>query len=146
VCYVARAPVLALSSSVLLSLFVLLPWRAYQVHAFVAAYASAAEAIKHAGADVVIVDPTNIWFGQDLVRNDPFLGTSPKVLSLPNLNEARLTDLCRRYDVAILHRKDARQLGMRIVQSLPTTAEQDLKLRDLARSLGCGHPVVGGRS
>jgi hypothetical protein len=142
----ARTPALALLSSVLLSLFVLLPWRAYQVHAFVEPYASAAEAIKHAGADVVVVDPTNIWFGQDLVRNDPFLRTSPKVLSLPKLDEALLTDLCRRHDVAIFDREAARQLGMRIVQSLPTTAEQDVKLRNLARSLGCGHPVVGGPS
>jgi hypothetical protein len=142
----ARTPALALSSSVLLSLFVLLPWRAYQVHAFVGPYASAAEAIKHARADVVIVDPTNIWFGQDLVRNDPFLRASPKVLSLPKLDETLLTDLCRRYDVAIFDQGDARQLGMRIVPSLPTIAEQDLKLRDLARSLGCGHSVVGGRS
>jgi hypothetical protein len=116
------------------------------VHAFVEPYASAAEAIKHAGADVVVVDPTNIWFGQDLVRNDPFLRTSPKVLSLPKLDEALLTDLCRRHDVAIFDREAARQLGMRIVQSLPTTAEQDVKLRNLARSLGCGHPVVGGPS
>jgi hypothetical protein len=48
--------------------------------------------------------------------------------------------------VAIFDREAARQLGMRIVQSLPTTAEQDVKLRNLARSLGCGHPVVGGPS
>jgi hypothetical protein len=141
----ARTPALALWSSVLLSLVVLLPWRAYQVHGFVAPYAAASEAIRQAGADVVIVDPTNIWFGQDLVRNDPFLRRPPKVLSLPKLDEARLTDLCRRYDVAIFDRDDAGKLGIRLVPALPATAEQDSKLRSLARSLGCGHPVAGGR-
>jgi hypothetical protein len=139
----ARTPILALSSSVLLSLFVLLPWRAYQVHAFVEPYASAAESIKHSSAGVVIVDATDIWYGEDLVRNDPFLGASPKVLSLWNLDEARLSELCRRYDVAIFDQIGARRLGIRIVPSLPVMAEHNSKLRALAPSLGCGRPLIG---
>jgi hypothetical protein len=141
----ARTPALALSSSVLLSLFVLLPWRAYQVHAFVGPYASAAEAIKHASADVAIVDATDIWYGEDLVRNDPFLHASPKVLSLWNLDEARLSELCRRYDVAIFDQGDARQLGLRMVPSPLVMAEHNSKLRTLARSLGCGRPIIANR-
>jgi hypothetical protein len=142
----SRAPALAVSLSALVSLFVLLPWRAYQVHAFVNPYASAVAAIGHSGAEVVIVDPTDIWFGEDLVRNDPFLRTPPKVLSLPRLDETRLSELCRRGDVAIFDREDAQRLGMRIVQSLPDMASQDRKLRTLARSLGCGRPIGVSRS
>jgi hypothetical protein len=141
----ARTPALALSSSVLLSLFVLLPWRASQVHGFVAPYASATQAIQHAGAEVVLVDPTAIWYGQDLVRNDPFLHTPPKVLGLWKLDEARLSELCRRYDVAIFDQADAGRIGMRVVPSMPVMAEHDSELRTLARSLGCGRPVIAHR-
>ncbi len=141
----SRTPTLAFLLSVLLSLFVLVPWHAYQVHAFVEPYASAVEAIEHSGAEVVVIDPTDIWYGEDLVRNDPFLRTPPKVLSLPRLDETRLSELCRRYDVAIFDQADAWRLGLRIVPSLPVMAEQDSKLRALARSLGCGRPVLGNR-
>jgi hypothetical protein len=131
-------PTLAFWSSVLVSLFVLLPWRAWQVHAFVEPYAAAVAAIKHSRADVVIVDPTDIWYGEDLVRNDPFLRTPPKVVSLPRLDETRLSELCRRHQVAIFDREDARRLGIRIVESAPEIADHDRKLRALATSSGCG--------
>ena len=116
------------------------------MHAFVDPYASAVAAIEHSDAAVVIVDPTDIWYGEDLVRNDPFLDTPPIVLSLPRLDETRLSELCRRYDVAIFDREDAQRLGMRIVQSLPGMANQDRKLRTLARALRCGRPVLGNQS
>jgi hypothetical protein len=141
----SRAPALAMALSVVVSLGVLLPWRAYQVSAFIKPFSSAVAAIEHSGAEVVIVDPTDVWYGEDLVRNDPFLDTPPIVLSLPRLDETRLSELCRRYDVAIFDREDAQRLGMRIVQSLPGMANQDRKLRTLARSLGCGH-AIGDRS
>ncbi len=138
----ARTPALALAASVLVSLVVALPWQAWQVHAFVRPYASAAATIARAKADVVIVDPTDIWYGQDLVRNDPFLRASPKVLSLPWLKEAQLAELCRRYDVAIFDRADAQRLGLRIVSSPPALADRDAKLRALARSLRCGRALA----
>jgi hypothetical protein len=142
----SRTPALALWLSTLLSLFVLLPWHAYQAHAFVKPYASAVEAIEHSGAEVAIIDATDIWYGEDLVRNDPFLRASPKVLSLWVLDEARLSELCRRYDVAIFDQGDARPLGLRIVPSPPVMAEHNSKLRTLARSLGCGRPIIANRS
>ena len=142
----ARTPALALAASVLVSLLVVLPWQAYQVHAFVKPYASAVAAIARAKADVVIVDPTDIWYGQDLVRNDPFLRASPKVLGLPWLDEPRLRELCRRYDVAIFDRADAQPLGLRIVADIPAMVDKDRKLRTLAQSLRCGHPVLSACS
>jgi hypothetical protein len=116
------------------------------VHAFVRPYASAVAAIEGANADVIIVDPTDIWYGEDLVRNDPFLRTKPKVLSLPRLDEMRLGELCRRYDVAIFDRADAQRLGLRIVASPPVMAAQDAKLRAFAHSLSCGRPIAGNGS
>ncbi len=141
----AKQATYALAASVLVSLLVLLPWRAYQVRAFVDPYASAIEAIRHADADVVLVDPTDIWYGEDLARNDPFLKARPKILSLPYLDETQLADLCRRYDVAVFDRDDARRFGIPIVTSTLVMAEQDRKLRRMAHSWGCGHPI-GGQS
>jgi hypothetical protein len=71
----SRGPALALASSVALSIVVVLPWHALQVRAFVTPRATAVDAIEHSGADVVVVDSTDIWYGDDLVRNDPFLRT-----------------------------------------------------------------------
>jgi hypothetical protein len=93
---------------------------------------------------VVVVDPADIWYGEDLVRNDPFLRTPPKVLSLPRLDETRLSELCRRNQVAIFDREDARRLGMRIVERSPEMKERDRRLRALGRSLNCGPAVLGG--
>jgi hypothetical protein len=138
----ARTPGLALGASVLVSLLVVLPWQAYQVHAFVEPYVAASRAIARAKADIVIVDPAGIWYGQDLVRNDPLLRTRPKVLGLPWLDATHLAELCRRYDVAIFDRADARRLGMRTVSSPPVLTERDAKLRALAQSLSCGRPLL----
>src|SRR5262249_56096284 len=91
---VSRDGALAWAARVLLSALVLLPWRGYQVHAFVKPYASAIATIARSDADVVIVDPTDIWYGEDLARNDPFLTARPKVLSLPWLAVTPPLELC----------------------------------------------------
>ena len=132
----------ALVASVLVSVLVLLPWRLVQVDALVKPYATAHEAIDHADADVVIVDPTDIWYGEDLARNDPLLTARPKVLSLPRLDETRLAALCRRYDVAIFDRDDARQFGIPIFESPQQMTDRDRQLRDLAQSWGCGRRLA----
>ncbi|HLH88130.1 MAG TPA: hypothetical protein VKX28_06705 [Xanthobacteraceae bacterium] len=137
-----RAPAFALALSILVSLAVVLPWQAYQVRALVTPYASAVAAIERAEADVVLVDPIDIWYGEDLVRNDPFLRARPKVLSLPRLDEAHLRELCARYDVAIFDRDDARHFGLRGMQYTRDVVARDQALRALARSLRCGHPVL----
>jgi hypothetical protein len=140
----SRTPALVLAASVVVSLVVVLPWQAYQVRALVTPYASAVAAIERAKADVVIVDPTDIWYGDDLVRNDPFLRTSPKVLALAKLDETQLGELCRRDRVAIFDRADAQVLGMRIVADQLPSTEHVRKLREFARSLRCGRPVLAG--
>jgi hypothetical protein len=141
---VPRKVAFAFAANVLVALFVLLPWRAAQVRSFVTPYASAVAAIERSDVDVVIVDPTDIWYGEDLVRNDPFLRARPKVLSLPRLSETRLAELCQRYGVAVFDRAQAHPLGLRIVPSQPATADRNSRLRTLMRSWGCGHPAAGG--
>jgi hypothetical protein len=140
---VRKAPVLVMLSSVALSLLVLLPWRAYQVRAFVEPYALASEAIRKSRSNVVIVDFIDIWFGVDLVRNDPFLRESPKVMSLFNLQQEKLQELCGRYNIAIFNHDDARRFGIRIVpESLEPFVSRSRNLRDIMNSLNCGRPFV----
>ncbi|MBV9556355.1 MAG: hypothetical protein JO254_04705 [Pseudolabrys sp.] len=140
------SPALALLSSTTLSLLILLPWRAYQVHAFVAPYATATDAIAKSRSDVVIVDFADIWYGADLVRNDPFLRVSPKVMSPFNLDEEKLRDLCGRYDVAVFNRQDAPRFGLRIVPELPEPfLSRSRNFRDAMSSLNCGRPFDGRR-
>jgi hypothetical protein len=141
-----KAPAFALAASAALSLVVLLPWRAIQVHSFVEPYAAASAAIERSNADVVVVDPTNIWYGEDLVRNDPFLQNLPKVLVLDFLDEALLRRLCQHHDVAIFDREDAPRFGLLNVESPSGQVGRNQRLRRAMSSWGCGRPALGGRS
>jgi hypothetical protein len=111
----------------------------------------AAEAIGRSDAQVVLVDPMEAWFGgwgADLVRNDPFLRTSPKVMALGHLDEEGLRKLCRNYDVALFDRRDAAQFGLRMEQTAlasPPAVRRYEELRKLMASLGCGRPIFGPR-
>jgi hypothetical protein len=138
----SRGPALAFVLNAAFSLLVLLPWHAYQAHAFVRPFASAVAAIEHSTDDVVVVDRAGIWYGEDLVRNDPFLRTTPKVLSLSRLDAAQLTRLCRRYRIAFFGRNDARRLGMLMALD---TVDENRSLRAVVRSLRCGHALLGDR-
>jgi hypothetical protein len=138
----ARQAACALGSSVVLCLLLLLPWRAFQIHAFVKPYASAYAAIRHSDAEVIIIDSTEIWYGTDIVRNDPFLRASPKLMELTALNQSRLSELCRRYDVAVFGRADAERFGLTIVEGLPDVADHNRRIRDAMRSSGCGRPAL----
>jgi hypothetical protein len=134
-------PGLALVSSAALSLLVLLPWRSYQVNRLITPYAVAAEAIGRSRADVVIVDSADIWYGTDLVRNDPLLRTSPKVMNLFTLDEAQLRALCQRYDVAIFGPVDAPRFGLRIVEELREPFASRTRIsREVLSSQSCGRP------
>jgi len=135
----------AVLTSIAVALLVLFPWRAYQVRAFVTPYAAAAEGIARSRADVVLIDPADMWFGIDLVRNDPFLHTPPKVAFLGFVDKAHLTDLCRRYDVAIFDREDAQRFGIRTGQSLPEVIQPQQERRDHLRALGCGRRLLAGQ-
>ena len=81
-----------LVASVVLTIAVQWPIRAWQINHYIRPIASLHDYISHIDADVVIVDPTSSWYGIDLIRNDPFLQQRPKVLSAyylrPNVKHA----------------------------------------------------------
>lgn len=67
-------------ASVLLALTVQLPLRLCQVEQFVRPWAVASAAIEAMPAGLVILPTTRVWYGFDLVRNDPFF-RSPVIVS-----------------------------------------------------------------
>ena len=70
-----------LVASALVTVAVQVPVRAWQIERYVRPFADVHDYVAAIDADVVIVDPTSSWYGIDLVRNDPFLRSSPKVMS-----------------------------------------------------------------
>jgi len=131
--------------SIALSIFVLLPWRLLQVYAFVGPYAAASAAIAHSKADVVVVDASNIWYGVDLVRNDPLLASPPRVLNLTSLRSDQIKQLCGRYRMAIFDSEDASRVSLPLAPGQwPATAENAQRLRELMRSLDCAKEHVTG--
>jgi hypothetical protein len=143
--HLRRQLALAMLLSIVASVLVLLPWRLFQVHAFVRPYAAASAAIAGAGADVVLVDASNVWYGVDLVRNDPFLRGSPKVLNLASLQAPRVADICSRYRVATFDEADASRLGLRRAPGMPPDAVRRARhLREVMRARGCDTRHVTG--
>jgi hypothetical protein len=82
----------AVVASVLATIMIQIPVRAWQVERYVRPFARAHEYIHEIDADVVIIDPTTSWYGIDLVRNDPYLAKKPVVVSAfglrPELKQA----------------------------------------------------------
>jgi hypothetical protein len=89
-----------------------LPVRLRQVHDFIQPYARSWSAISHAQADVVVVDPTGLWYAQDLVRNDPFLERTPLVMHRFKLSDAQMRDLCAHYRVAYFNEQSGVAFGV----------------------------------
>jgi hypothetical protein len=92
---------------------ILPPLQAWQTRAYVRPYAAAARAIAGTDADVVLMNGADVWFGEDLVRNDPFLRNRPKVMYLPFLDDRAVRGLCARGKVALFDVEDARRFGIR---------------------------------
>jgi hypothetical protein len=116
----------------------MLPLRAWQMRSFTEPYARAAAAIKSTDADFVLIDPGDIWFGSDFVRNDPYLRDRPKVLLLNYLKEAELARLCTGHKIAVFDIAAARRYGVPTLNRKYPNVE---KLRALMAQGGCGTPL-----
>ena len=89
----AWAPIAAACAFTML---VLLPAQALQIHAYVAPHARPFAAIAHTRADIVVVDERTIFYGEEFVRNDPFLRAKPVLLNLAQLEPKQIKSLCER--------------------------------------------------
>jgi len=129
--------ILAICSAV--ALFVLLPAHARQAHDFVAPYVRAANLIRQAPTDVVIVDESRLFFAEDLVQNDPFLRDLPKVLDLTNLTQPGIEYLCEHDSISLFGHDQAVALGIRPSdQATKSDDDARAKLREALAKLACG--------
>jgi hypothetical protein len=69
-----------LLASFALAVVVQVPWRMWQGERFVRPYAAAYRHVAGKQADAVLIHGDSIWYGRDLIRNDPYLAR-PVVLA-----------------------------------------------------------------
>jgi hypothetical protein len=79
--------------STVLAVLVQFPLRCLQVESFIRPFAGSAQYIQSLPYSFVLIDPTEVWFSQLLVRNEPFLRNHPKILFTPYLNEDQLAKI-----------------------------------------------------
>jgi hypothetical protein len=126
----------ALALLALASAVVLIPVRAWQARSFSHPYAVAEAAIRHSGADIVLIDNGLVGFDAgSFVRNDPFLERSPKVLLLGMLAPAQLDQLCARGKVWVFDAKAPSAAGILTFEA-PWAGDVG-KLRAHLRQIGC---------
>ena len=125
----------ALAISAAGAIVLLLPWRSWQVYAFSQPYARAYDEVTRTDADVVIVDATGLWFGVDLVRNDPFLEGRPKVMQLSELSRDQVDRLCRTYRVALFDKRQGSRAGIAILDQ--KRAPEDVDKLSILSSSSC---------
>jgi hypothetical protein len=92
-----------------------LPMRAMQVRRFVQPFAEATALVRSVPAPVVTLDTRAVWYGQDLVRNDPFLA-EPVIVntSSSTLTPIRLDQVTARYagQVRNMRPEELERLGL----------------------------------
>ena len=91
----------AVAASLALTALVQWPLRMVRVERFVRPFALADAYVRSHPAAVVVVRSETTWFGRDLVRNDPFLRGSPKVLLASALAPADSQRLAERYGARV---------------------------------------------
>jgi hypothetical protein len=89
------------------------PARLFEVASFVRPYARSWRLITSQPADIVVIDAATGWYAADLVRNDPFFESGPKVMFLHRLNSPALVEeLQRRGRIAVVNYKHLEPLGL----------------------------------
>lgn len=133
------------AAGAVVSILVLVPVHALQMRRTHEPYAGAHAAITGSTSGAVIVDSTEVFYGNDLVRNDPFLRNFPKVFDLGELKLDQVRELCGRYRIALFGAREAQRFG--IIATDPSThREYDVfqSKKELMRSLGCGGEPLRG--
>ena len=134
-----------MAAGAVVSILVLVPVHALQMRRTHEPYAGAHAAITGSTSGAVIVDSTEVFYGNDLVRNDPFLRNFPKVFDLGELKLDQVRELCGRYRIALFGAREAQRFG--IIATDPSThREYDVfqSKKELMRSLGCGGEPLRG--
>ena len=95
-----------------LAVLVQFPLRCLEVESFMQPFARSAQYIQSLPHSFAVIDPTEVWFSQLLVRNDPFLRNHPKILFAPYLNEDQLAKLKTLGTVHTVKPEELAQFGL----------------------------------
>jgi len=129
------------------SLLVFTPLRMWQAGSYVRPYAAAYAAIQASPADVVVVDhngPHTLFDMGTLVRNDPFLLGSPKVMALAMMPMPLVARLCATHSVALFNHVSASSFGIDVA---PWRGPRRIyPRRALMAQIGCGKLIVADPS
>jgi hypothetical protein len=90
-----------------------IPLRLWQTERFVHPFAKGVEYVRSLESPIVLVDGASVWYGDDLVRNTPFL-TSPIVIRRHGLTPAAVDQIKRSFPGQVLDLPDVTlwRLGM----------------------------------
>jgi hypothetical protein len=120
-------------ASIIVSAVVLFPLRGWQAHSFVRPYVVAEREVRTSDADIVLVDSKGVWFGRDLVRNDPLWKRRPLVFSVRDLTDEQLATLCARPRVRVFRPQEAWAAGI-----MKSRGERDVGAARRAAIAQCG--------
>lgn len=101
-------------ASIVATLLVQLPLRAWQVERFAAPWARTYRWLASQPADVVVFNPGDVMWGRQLLRNDPFFEQKPVLVSEPELPKDGLEKLRAQYPgrVRVVTKAELMQFGL----------------------------------
>jgi hypothetical protein len=95
-----------------LALLVQFPLRCMQVESFIRPFARSSQYIQSLPYSYVVIDPSQVWFSQLLVCNDPFLRNHPKILFAHHLTQGQLAELSTLGPVHIIQPQELAHFGL----------------------------------
>lgn len=109
-----RRAQLLVAATLVLAVTLEVPLRLANTEHFVRPFAASAEFLQSREASVVLVHGDSLWYGRDLIRNDPFLEGQPVILYGTNLTPAGRAYLERAFPGKVLDVRDSEllRLGM----------------------------------
>jgi hypothetical protein len=132
------------AAGLIVSTLVLIPIHGLQMRSTHAPYARAYAAIAASKAGAVIVDTPEVFYGNDLVRNDPFLRNSPLVFDFGMLKADQIEALCGRFRVALFTGRDAQRYGITATDPAAHSEHASFQAKKaLMRSRACGGEPLG---
>ena len=121
-----------------LTILIALPLRANQANFVITPMEGAMKFVRSRDADTVLVDTSSIWYGNDLVRNDPFLRNRPLILAVGDLSDQHLTILCENGSINLVNEDNLSKFGIK-GNYQPNQGEKNTALAISVRlkKLGC---------
>jgi hypothetical protein len=108
----ARRAQWLLAGSFALAVLVQVPLRFVQGERFIRPYATAYRHVLARPGDVVVIHPDSVWYGRDLIRNDPFLRGQPVVLNARLLTPQMYATIVKTHPGRVVDVSSSELLGL----------------------------------